>query len=214
VWELRVGWTVTPFVTIPDGAQVEVISNLDGPNVENRLWFVSRQPPVTPTQLQALSDGVASWYVAQVLPVLSADLLVSIVLATDWSGSSPGTQTITNVGIHGGSLGASHSAKVAIKVNFRWPNTYRLKENANYVAGIPKTETNINRFSASIRSDLFDAYANLIDLAAVFGPFPAWRWVAASSWVGGSLRSTQLVDSVEGPAFRSDILATRRQRAV
>lgn len=204
---------MTPFVPITDGAQVEVISNLDGVNLENRFWFLSRQPPITPTQLQNLSDGVAGWYMAQVMPVLSHDLLSSIVLATDWSGSAPGTQTITAMGVAGGNIDDAHSAKVAIKVNFRWPIGVRLKENSNYVAGIPKSEVSINRFLPSVRSGLFECYAALIDLAAVFGPFPAWRWVGASAWSSGSLRSEQYVAEVEGPAFRSEFVATRRSRA-
>jgi len=204
---------VAPFVPIADGAQVEIGFDLDSTkHFENRLWFVSRQPPIDLTQLQALADGVASWHTSEVLPWLSVDLTVLSVLAVRWT-TAPGdifAQSFVN--LSGGDSNPSHSAKVAIKVNFRWPFNYRLKENANYVAGIPKSEVSINRFLPSIRSRLFDAYADLIDLAAVFGPFPAWRWVAASAWEAGALRSEQFARSVEGPAFRSDILATRRTR--
>lgn len=204
---------MAPFVPLADGALVDVVGVLGSVPVVNNLYFVSEQPPVTLAQLQSLADGVSSWWISEVVPALSSEFQHTLVRATDYTAFPAPANAFNATGAFGGSSSPTHSAKVAVKVNFRWPINFRLKEGANYVGGIPKADVSVNRYSDAIRSSLFEAYADLIDLAGGFGPFPAWRWVVTSRDAGGVPRSTRFARSSQGPAFRSPIVATRRKRA-
>lgn len=192
------------FVPLTDGAQCEIVFTLDGKVVENRLFFVSRQPPTTEAQLQALSDGVYAWHTTQVLPHLSSDIQLAAVEVKDWTTDPPFFIAVTGPPANGGSGSPSHSANVAIRVFFKGASNQTWPDNCNFVPGIPKDAVELNTVTDAFADLLFDAYVNLIDLAAGFGPFPAWRWVVTSSILDGVPRAFM-------PAARADFIRVRKR---
>lgn len=203
---------MTPYVPITNGAQVEIIFSLDGEPVENRLWFVSRQPPIDATQMQNLVDGVATWHVEQILPFLSHELLLGTVIGREWTGGSPGFPFLSIVNLVGGDPDGSSSANVADRIWFKSAYSTRYIRNSHFIPGVPRDKIDLNTVDSSWRSSIRDGYINLIDLAPVFGPFPAWRWMCASSWDAGSLRTTQLVLRTDLISYKRPWVAQRRKR--
>lgn len=203
-----------PFVPLVDGAQVEIRFVLDGRVVENRLWFVSRQPPVDDTQLGNLAVGVFTWHAAQVMPLLSDQLQLRDVQATGWDAPGGSILVTLNPPVNGGNSSGCHSANVAIRVRFKGDSTQTFPSNSNFVPGIPLDGVNLNTYTNTLRNGLFNAYANLVDLAAVFGPFPAWRWVITSRIKDKAYRSTQDFARMDFTQLPSKYVSPRRKRLV
>lgn len=201
-----------PFIPLADGAQVELLYSLGGETIENRLWFISRQPPVDGVQLQALADGVAGWFIDWILPALSQDLLFGSVLARDWGGAAPGFPFLSIVNLPGGAAVQSQSASVAIRVRFKGSTAEHWRQNSNFVPGIPIDQIDGNYYSAAMRDVLFEGYVALIDAAASFGSFPAWRWVSTSRRIGNAWRTEQLFARVDFIQFPSPVVSPRRRR--
>jgi hypothetical protein len=203
---------VPPFVPLANGAQVELVFTLGGEVVENRLWFTTRQPPITQFQLDALAAGVAAWHTAQVMPLLSDQLQLAAVEAKDWTADPPPLLSVVTPLINGGNTSGCHSANVSIRVVFKGSTAQTFPNNANFVPGIPLDGVDTNTVAMAIRNDLFDAYVNLIDLASVFGIFPAWRWVITSRQLNYAWRSTQALARTDFIQFPSPYVAPRRRR--
>lgn len=203
---------MTPFVPVTDGAQVELVFDLGGEIVQNRLWFVSRQPPVDSSQLLALAQGVYDWYTSQVLVSLSSSLQLAVVEALDWSADPSPDIEVAGTPINGSGSAECHSANVADRIWFYSSLNLTRIRNSNFVPGIPKDVVSLNTVDQAFRSNVGDAYINLIDLASGFGPFPAWRWVCASSWDSGALRTTQRVLRTDFIRYLRPTVAQRRRR--
>jgi hypothetical protein len=201
-----------PFVPLVDGAQVEIKFRLGPLLVENRLFFITRQPPLDFTQLQALADGVAAWHTAQVLPYLSSDIELDYIAVTDWSGSAPGIVALNILHIPGGDGSGCHSANVSLRVRFKGTSSRPRTYNANFIPGIPYDGVNDNTLDLTFKTHIRNAYINLIDLAFHFGPTPAWQWVVTSFVADLAYRSTQLATRTDFIAIPSDYISPRRRR--
>lgn len=201
-----------PFVPLADGAQVEVVFTLFGEVVENRLWFVSRQPPITQAQVDALALGVGNWHTAEVMPLLAPELQLAAVEAKDWtSDPSPFLGVVTPL-VNGGAASTSYSANVAVRVRFKGDSSQTFPDNANFVPGIPDDAVDGNIVSSTFKNDLRVAYADLIDLAAGFGPFPAWRWVVTSRQLDYAWRTEQAFARTDIIKVPSPYVNPRRRR--
>lgn len=201
-----------PFVPLSDGAQVEIIFLLDGLVVEDRLWFISRQPPIDSTQLLDLATGVLDWHTSQVLPLLASELTLTLVRATEWTAPGGSIANAPGVDTHGGNSSGCHSANVSYRVRFKGTSSTPRLYNSHFIPGIPLDAVNTNLIDATFRDGLFDAYVNLIDLAAGFGPFPAWRWVITSQIEGNAPRSEQLASRTDFIQFPNPYVSPRRRR--
>jgi hypothetical protein len=201
-----------PFVPLADGAQVEILFTQGLFITEDRLWFVSRQPPITQAQLDNLAAGVASWHASEVMPLLSDNLLLTNIVATDWTNISPPFVANSSPIVSGGNSSGCHSANVSYRVAFHPDSSAPRLVNSNFVPGIPKDKVNTNTIDSSWASDLRDAYIDLIDLAAGFGTFPAWRWVCTSRFHAGAWRSTQLAARTDFIRTPSKYISPRRRR--
>lgn len=204
---------MAPFVPVLYGCQVEIFHEIDFQIISNRLWFTFDTGPFTLADLQGCSDGVALWWTTNILPALSHELTTASVVASDWTADPPPNIAVTIVNTAGGDSGESSSANVAVVVPFLWPLGISLKKNKNYVGGIPESAIDLNTPTAAIRDVLYEGYAALIDAARLFAPVLHWRWVGASAWVNGNLRSQQLYYEIQGPQLnRQFLLGQRRKR--
>lgn len=202
------------FVPFTGGAQVELIQLLDNEVISNRLWFYLESGIPGVPELTGAAEGAYSWFTTRILPSLSSDLTLQIVVATDWSTQFPLTQGFAGPPINGGTAAESSSANVALVVPFRWPlNRPRLKRNKNYIAGVPEAEITLNTPSTAIRNVLWDAYVALIDDCRTWYPAFTWKWVATSAFSAGATRSEQVFGSIIGPyAHEQIVIGQRRKR--
>jgi hypothetical protein len=204
---------VGAFVPMTGGAQVEIIFLLDNEVLENRLWFYNTSTIPGVPELTALAQGVYDWHTARILPALSNQLTLQIVVATDWSTQFPLTQGFAGPPVTGGVIGESSTANVAVVVPFKWPLQYgRLKKNKNYIPGVPESEITLNTPSASIRDVLWDAYVALIDECRLWFPHNTWIWVTASSYEDNLPRTEQLIGECIGPGAKPRIILGQRRR--
>lgn len=201
-----------PFVPLADGAQVQLVYTLGTEVVSNRLWFVSRQPPIDQTTIDALATGVADHFSTQLMPFLSSDLFLSIAVADDWTADPSPFQGIGLAMVSGGNASGSHSANVSIRVRFNGASDQTFRDNSNFTPGIPKDQVVLNRYSDEIKDGIFECYVNLIDAAAGFGVFPAWRWVITSRQLDNAWRTDQAFSRTDIILFPSPYVSPRRHR--
>jgi hypothetical protein len=201
-----------PFVPLADGVQVEIRFTFDGLVVEDRLWFITRQPPMTGLQMFDLASGVYTWHSSQVMPLLASQLELIGVRVTDWRSSGGFVVDFGTGTVPGGNSSGSHSANVSYRVRFAGTsNSYPLK-NSNFVPGIPRDGVNGNFIDSGFQTALRNAYINLIDLASGFGPFPAWRWVVTSQIKDKAPRSEQAAFRLDFIQVHSPYISPRRRR--
>ena len=201
-----------PFVPLPDGAQLEIFYHLGGKTIENRLWFVDRSPPVTQAHLDALAAGADAWVTSELLPWLGSDLEYVGVLAEKWDDHQGDLFSAIHTSVLGGNTSGTHSANVSIRVAFKGSTDQTFPNNANFVPGIPLDSVQLNEYTLAIRNRLFDAYVDVIDLAAAWGSFPAWRWVVTSRQLGHAWRTVQAYARTDFIRFPSPYVSPRRRR--
>lgn len=195
-----------------DGAQVKLNFTLGTVPLQNRLFFVSRQPPVTHAQLVDLGIGVRAWHTDQVLPLLSSDLVGNGIIVEDWTTVPPPDSARGSFTASGGNGSGSHSANVSLLVRFKSASVPPAIYNWHHIGGIPRDAVATNTIDTGFQDAIFDAYVNLIDLAVGFGPSPAWRWVCCSSQDAGSYRTEQLALRTDFIQFPSRYVSPFRQR--
>jgi len=201
-----------PFVPLANGAQVEIIQQIGGKNIENRLWFIDRNPPITSTHLQSLATGVAIWYDGDLLPQLSNQLTALVVVATKWDTMQGDIFENQNVSDVGTNTSGVHSANVAIRVRFRGDSSQTFPDNSNFVAGIPLDAVNGNDIVPTFAAGIRNSYIDLIDLANTFGGFPGWRWVVTSRQLNYAPRATQAFARTDFITIPSPYVSPRRRR--
>lgn len=205
---------ISSLVPFPGGAQVVLTYSMPSvAPIRNRLWFFNRQPPTTATQLQALSDGVAALWTAEIMPLLAPELSLNLVEAFQWDVPGAGLIGFTSLSVTGGASSPSHSANVAIRVRFDWAEPAPSRAGSNFVPGIPRDAIDTNTIVPTFANALRLAYADMIDLAANWGPFPAWRWVNASLQTGGAARTEVFARRVTLIEVPSIYVSPRRKRA-
>lgn len=202
-----------PFVPLADGAQVEVAYLYpDGLLIENCLWFEDRQPPITSLHLQALANGVSVWAVSELLPLLSSDLTLLAVRATDWRVGQPAGFEQTAVNLPGGNSSGIHSANVSFRVRFRGTSDQPRLINSNFIGGIPLDAVSTNLIDPGFADAVFEAYVKIIDLAPGWGAFPAWRWVITSEIHDKAYRDEQLASRTDFIQTPNPYVSPRRRR--
>jgi hypothetical protein len=201
-----------PFVPLLDGAQVEVKFLLFGEVVENVLWFWSRFGPPDSGQIQALAEGVAAWHIANVMPLLSHEINLYDVVATDWSAFPTPFQYSAVQNTDGGSSSASLSANVAIRALFKGTSDQTFRSGSNFVPGIPRDAVAGNYYTNTIKDALFEAYVALIDETSFFEATHTWRWVITSRIADRAYRSEREQSRVDFVRFPSPVVSPRRKR--
>jgi len=201
-----------PFVPLADGAQVDILMRMSGVVCENRLWFITRNPPITQQQLDDLVTGVITWHTGQILPFLSVDLRHVRVEARDWTADPPPFVSTTLTGLDGGNPDRRHSANVSVRIRFKGSSAQTFPSNSNFIPGIPLDAVNGNQYTTAFRDAMFNGYVNLIDLAGTFGASPGWRWVITSRVLNNAYRTEQAFARTDFMQFPSLFVSPRRKR--
>jgi hypothetical protein len=188
------------FVPLEHGVQVELVFHLAGRIVTNRLWFVVVAGDPTSADLTTIATGVGTWAAARLMPLLSQDIKLLLIRATDATVPYPGPQEIFLVEMFGGVAEGSYSANVAVKASFQTFSPPALWLNWNFVAGIPLSAVLLNTIDDTFKNNLKNAYVYLLDVFSLF----VYRWEATSAVENGVPHSTR-------PHYRVDHIAVRRQ---
>lgn len=180
------------FVPTPNTAIFELRYSLWGQQIENTLSFEEALPWTGATldqQCLALHD----WCVAELLPVLAADLTLREVYGTSQeSDSAPTGSYVPAVPPAGGQIQVAEPGNVAAGVTFRTNLRGRSFRGRNYVAGIPSNQRVGNQVTASLSTDLVTAYQLLTDAyGGVLG-----TWVVLSRFANGAPRATGVTTPV------------------
>jgi hypothetical protein len=196
------------FVPLSQGVQVEFRYRLATRVLTNRLWFVVVSGDPTIADLTAISSGVATWATGHLLPLLSQDIHLMSVRAYDATVAYPGPFVATIVGLDGGVADASHSANVAIKMEFFTTNPPGLWLNWNFIGGVPRSKVDLNTIDATYASDLREAYTVLLDVFSLF----VYRWEATRAVVDSAVLSTRDHFRVDNARVRRTTVSQRRTR--
>lgn len=204
--------TPSILVPFPDGVQLEFVYSIGGKIATNRLWLLNRQPPTTQLQLDVLADAAASYWTDGLMPVLASELQLELVRASSWDDPfAPLVGFVTPL-VPGGSSSPTHSANVAIRVSWQSSQPDPVKDGGNFVPGIPTDQVDINTYSSTIAVALFDHYAGVIDAAASWGDFPAWRWVCVSLVEAGVPRTEMRIKRADFIHLRNPYVTQQRHR--
>lgn len=205
---------MTPTVLVPftDGMQLEFVYTLGGKVCTNRVWLWSEIGGPDQAEVDATVAAAADFWVAGLMPLLSADLVLTLVRGAVWTDPLSPITSAVFPNVAGSVLEPSHSANVAIRVSFRWPLFKHRKVNGNYVPGIPEGSVDTNTFSDALRSGLFDHYVALIDAARTWGSGDNWWWVCVSLVDAGALRSEMDFGLCIGPTVVTPYVTQQRHR--
>lgn len=196
------------FVPLDQGVQVELVFRLAGRILSNRLWFRVVADNPTTTDLTFIGDGVATWAIDNLMPVLSQDIRLLVVRAYDATVAYPGPQVITFAGTDGGFPDGSHSANIAIKMEFFTVVPPGLWWNWNFIGGIPKEGVSLNTIEPTYASALNEAYIVLLDVFNIF----IYRWEATVAFENGVLLTTRAHKRIVTPHIRRTTVSQRRTR--
>jgi hypothetical protein len=199
---------VTLFVPLEHGVQAELRFHLGNRIFTNRLWFVVVAGDPTTADLLAIANGVKSWSVGSLLPLLSRDVHFLSVRTYDATIAYPSAFQVASVGLDGGYADDSLSANVAVKASFKTEVPPGVFSNWNFVGGIPKSAVNLNTIDTTYRSNIEFAYVDLLDVFSLF----VYRWEATTAVVSGvplSMRDHHRIDHIK---VRSPYVSQRRTR--
>lgn len=173
-----------PFVPVPETALVEVRMLLDLQQVENTIWVLKDGGHDAGT-LAALATNVKSWWGLSMAPLLSDQVTLREVTATDMSTDTGPQVSVDGELTPGEQIGGSAPSNVSFVVSFRTNARGRAFRGRNYVVGVPLTQlAAINTVEASWAAQLRAAYQDLSN-GLLDDDF---LWVIASrfSGVGGT----------------------------
>jgi hypothetical protein len=199
---------VALFVPLANGIQAELVYQLGGEIVTSRLWFVVVAGGPATADLIAVGAGVGAWARDNLMQWLSVDIRLLEIRTYDATVAYPGPQQITFVGTDGGDADGSHSANIAVKIEFQTETPPALWLNWNFIPGIPKSAVNLNTIEPAFITGVQNAYITLLDVFSLF----AYRWEATRAVVDGVPLATRDHFRIDHPRIRRKTVSQRRTR--
>ena len=196
------------FVPLAQGVQAEFRYHLDNRILTNRLWFVVVAGDPTAADLTAIGDGLKTWWIARLQPLLSQDIELTSIRCYDATIPYPGTHSITLVVMNGGRAEGSYSANVAIKLSFQTEQPPGHWLNWNFIGGIPLSAVTLNTIDPAYASALEDAFDFLLDVFSLF----VYRWEATKAVEDNVPLSTRDHHRIDHIKARSPFVSQRRTR--
>jgi hypothetical protein len=142
------------------------------------------------------------------MPHLSHEIRLLEIRTYDATVAYPGPQVITFVGADGGDSDGSHSANIAVKIEFQTETPPALWLNWNFIPGIPKSAVNLNTIEPTFITAIQNAYITLLDVFSLF----VYRWEATRAVVDGVPLTTRDHFRVDHPRIRRKVVSQRRTR--
>lgn len=164
------------FVPTIEAAKVAIRGSLFGQTVINTLWFSGNAlgDDFTLGQLTALATDVGSWFIDNILPIVSDDYsLVDVTATSQNTATSPSVSVLFSAS--GEIAGASLPSTNCVCVSFRTAERGRSSRGRNYVSGIPESEVIGNTVNQAYITNLEDGYNFLVNNTPT-----GWNWIIVS----------------------------------
>lgn len=174
------------FIPVPNVAQVNIRSTLDGQRIENTLYF-KHLSAWSGVELANLASLVRAWWTTGPRAQLSSGLVLREVYAVDLTSANGATATDAVTNDPGGPDTAFRVPNsVALCVSFRTAQRGRSYRGRNYVAGWTVDSVTGNTFNSTKANAIKDAYEDLL-VGLNDGEY---QWVIASRYANGQPRTT------------------------
>lgn len=202
----------TPSVAGERLVQVEFVHTLfEASLVVNSVWVQARFGDVTETYLQGVAEGASAWWQAHILPLLSSDLVLQLVRASDRSSVPSALASGFVVPVVAGSLGPAHSANVSVWVRFSNTITTLHWWNGVFLGGVPREVVLGNKLTPEWMESVRAALNLLTDDTFFWGHPPGSHWCTVSLVENGADRATALINA-NPTAFRPGPYVNPRRR--
>lgn len=181
------------------GMRAELRMTLFDQQIMNTLWFSLNGDSPSPTSCQAVADYLASWWQAQMRPLLTNAITLRevYVRGAEREDGNPEYTSVLGLPITGEEQLESMPGNVALCVSFRTGMTGRSYRGRNYVSGMSDGKVSGNQFQASFVNNVVQAYTELK------GNVPG-----GMSWVVASFQSNGAVLNPGVPRPIQAVLAT------
>jgi len=195
------------FQPVEATALIELIQSLDGQIIENTLYF-RKATDYDAAALELLAGTMASWWIAEMAPLLSSSISLTGVKATALHDQT-GPQFVFNTGLPepGGVASGSVPNNAAFCVSFRTALIGRAFRGRNYISGIPVNVVTLSSISGGEANALVAAYNEIQDLLPV-----GTNWVVVSRTVNGVLQEVGLTNVITSVVIPDLVLDSQRRR--
>ena len=151
------------FIPAPNVAQLELIQRLDGQKIENRV-FIEGTDQWTSTSLQELAEAAASAWAAELAPLLSDQLSLVLVRASDMEAEFGDVVEFEPDPVPvGGVTGGSLPNNVTLTTKFSSGRKGRSYRGRVYTPGIPRASVGtsaVNEVTAVLAGDFSSSWGN------------------------------------------------------
>lgn len=195
------------FIPVPDVAFVDIRMNVNGVPVSNGLYFRFPAGGITTTNLNDLVTNVETWWGAELAPLLSSDLTLDELIATDLT-SANSFQIVKPSILAGTRAGVVLPLNVSWVVKFLTAQHGRSYRGRNYWPVLLEADVTNNTVSAVYTVDIVDAYTTLLGIYDL----PDWSWGVVSKFSGGAPRASGLFTPIINVSATDDQVDTRRRR--
>jgi len=195
------------FIPVPGCLQAELRYTLFGQRIENVLYFEASRPDQP--AMAALALALQAWWVDEIAPFVSVQLVLNEIYITDLTTDSGQTYSGIIAGGSGGEISDNAlPGNVALCVSFRTANRGRSYRGRNYVPGLAETSVAGNTVEPTVVNGLQSGYGALISAAAGAG----YPWVVASRYSGGDPRPAGILTRVTGARVVDPYVDSQRRR--
>lgn len=150
------------FIPVSGSVKVAVHWTLFDELLINTLWFetlgaVEWDGP----NINQLCGDVWAWAEAELIPILSNDIILTLVDGVDQSQQNSFYGSYSETPVVGSVAAQSAPSGICVSVKFASDLTGRSYRGRNYVSGIPSTAIDNNQITTTFRTALTNAYSDL-----------------------------------------------------
>lgn len=199
-----------PFQEVPATVQIRLEGVMDRQQTINNLYFRQITGTISPLTVNTLLVNVKSWWVLNIVPLLSEDFSGVRAQATDLS-EELGIVAEVDATSTGGVASESAPNNVAACVSFRTGIRGRSFRGRNYVSGIPNSVITLNSLDPTFVGDLLTPYGELVGPDAIAS---GWQWVIVSRFSGGLPRGVGITTFVDSVTVVGNFVRSMRSREI
>lgn len=149
------------FIPVPSTIGMEWFMTLDAQEIE-MTYYAFSEVDITVSQLNLLSGIMENWWIEQLAPVLSFNLVLRATKCTDLSSDvAPAIEASAGPSGVGGVAQSSVANSLAFVVKHTTAGRGRSSRGRCYVPGIPNTSVVQNTITATLANALVAAFADL-----------------------------------------------------
>jgi hypothetical protein len=191
--------------------KVDIRQELFAQEISNTIYFRSAQPPVTPSDVDALAGEVQSFWANDLANHVVQDLSLVEVYITDLTTQTAPTYTYpVSPAVTGLRTGEPLPSNCTFCVSFRTNGRGRSSRGRNYVAGLAEADVGGNVLDPTEADGIVQAYTDSILNNSLLSGY--WEWVVVSAVQDGLPRSSLLVQPVTSVLYSDRIIDSQRRR--